>query len=83
MRSLPGYEIITWYGILGPKGIPQPIVERINAAMQVFGQSPEVVKRLDEFDAKSSTSTPKQFGDFLRAEVARYQKLIDDAKISA
>jgi tripartite-type tricarboxylate transporter receptor subunit TctC len=82
-ETLPGYEIITWYGIVGPKGIPQPIVERINAAMQVFGQSPEVVKRLDEFDAKPSAMSPKQFGDFLRAEVARYQKLIDDAKISA
>jgi len=82
-ETLPGYEIITWYGIVGPKGIPQPIVERINAAMQVFSQSPEVVKRLDEFDAKPSTLSPKQFGDFLRAEVARYQKLIDDAKISA
>jgi len=82
-ETLPGYEIITWYGIVGPKGIPAPIVERINAAMQVFGQSPEVVKRLDEFDAKPSSMSPKQFGDFLRAEVARYQKLIDDAKISA
>jgi tripartite-type tricarboxylate transporter receptor subunit TctC len=82
-ETLPGYEIITWYGIVGPKGIPQPIVERINAAMQAFGQSPEVIKRLDEFDAKPSSMTPKQFGDFLRAEVARYQKLIDDAKITA
>ena len=82
-ETLPGYEIITWYGIVGPKGIPAPIVERINAAMQVFGQSPEVVKRLDEFDAKPSSMSPKQFGDFLRSEVARYRKLIDDAKISA
>jgi tripartite-type tricarboxylate transporter receptor subunit TctC len=82
-ETLPGYEIITWYGIVGPKGIPQPIVERINAAMKAFGQSPDVVKRLDEFDAKPSSMTPKEFGDFLRTEVARYQKLIDDAKISA
>jgi tripartite-type tricarboxylate transporter receptor subunit TctC len=82
-ETLPGYEIITWYGIVGPKGVPQPMVERINAAMQAFGQSPEVIKRLDEFDAKPSSMTPKQFGDFLRAEVTRYQKLIDDAKITA
>ena len=44
---------------------------------------PDVVKRFDELDAKVTSGSPKQFGDFWRSEVARYQKLITDAKITA
>ena len=82
-ETLPGYEIATWYGLAGPKGIPQPIVDRLYSEVQAILREPAVVKRFDELDAKITTGGPKEFGDFWRAEVTRYQKLINDAKITA
>ena len=82
-ETLKGFEIATWYGLAGPKGLPPPVVDRLYAEVQASLKSPEVVKRFDELDAKVSDGSPKQFGEFWRAEVARYQKIIADAKITA
>ena len=82
-ETLKGYEIATWYGLAGPKGLPQPVVDKLYAEVQASLKSPEVVKRFDELDAQDSEGSPKQFGEFWRAEVARYQKIIADAKITA
>jgi tripartite-type tricarboxylate transporter receptor subunit TctC len=82
-ETLPGYDISTWYGLAGPKNLPPAIVDRIYTEVQAILKDPGVVKRFDELDAKVSSGTPKQFGEFWKSEVARYQKLINDAKITA
>ena len=82
-ETLPGYEIATWYGLAGPKNLPKPIVDRLYNEVQAILRMPDVVKRFDELDAKVTAVGPKEFGDFWKAEVARYQKLINDAKITA
>ena len=81
-ETLNGYEVATWYGLTGPKGIPQPIVDRLYAEVQASLKSPDVIKKFDELDATVKEGGPKQFGDFWRSEVARYQKIIADAKIT-
>ena len=78
-----GFAMTTWYGLAGPKKLPAPIVERLSTEVQAIHKQPEVVKRFDELDAVISPGGPKEFGDFWRAEVARYTKLIADAKIRA
>ena len=82
-ETLPGYEIATWYGLAGPKGLPQPIVDRLSNEVQAILKLPDVVKRFDDLDAQVTSGTPKQFGEFWKGEVARYQKIIDEAKITA
>ena len=82
-ETLPGYDISTWYGLAGPKGLPPAIVDRIASEVQAILKMPDVVKRFEELDAKVTSGSPQQFGDFWRSEVARYQKLINDAKITA
>jgi tripartite-type tricarboxylate transporter receptor subunit TctC len=82
-ETLPGYEIATWYGLAGPKGLPQPIVDRLFNEVQAILKMPDVVKRFEDLDAKITAGSPKQFGDFWKAEVVRYQKIIDEAKITA
>jgi tripartite-type tricarboxylate transporter receptor subunit TctC len=82
-ETVKGFEMTTWYGLAGPKKLPAPIVERLSTEVQAILKQPEVVKRFDELDAVISPGGPKEFGDFWRAEVARYTKLIADAKIRA
>ena len=82
-ETLPGYEIATWYGLAGPKGLPQPIVDKLAAEVQAILKLPDVVKRFDDLDAQVRSGTPKQFGDFWRSEIERYRKVIEEAKITA
>ena len=82
-ETVKGFDMVTWYGLAGPRNLPQPIVDRLYNEVQAILKLPEVVKRFDELDAMVSPMSPKQFGDFWRAEVARYDKLIKDAKIQA
>ena len=82
-ETVKGFEMVTWYGLAGPKGLPQPIVDRLYTEVQTILKLPEVTKRFDDLDAMVLSMSPKQFGDFWRAEVARYDKLIKDAKITA
>ena len=82
-ETLPGYDIATWYGLAGPKGLPPAIVDRIATEVQAILKLPDVQKRFHELDATVSSGSPKQFGDFWRSEVTRYQKLIEVAKITA
>ncbi len=82
-ETVKGFEMATWYGLAGPKGLPQPIVDRLYQEVQVILKLPDVAKRFDELDAVVSAGGPKEFGDFWCAEVARYQKLIIDARIQA
>ena len=82
-ETLPGYEMATWYGLAGPKGLPPAIVQRLYTEVQAALRMPDVVKRFDELDAVVSSSGPEQFGQFWRKEVNRYQKLITEARIQA
>ncbi len=82
-ETVKGFDMATWYGLAGPKGLPQPIVDRLYTEVQAILKLPDVTKRFDELDAVVSAGGPKEFGDFWRAEVARYTKLIADAKISS
>lgn len=82
-ETLPGYEMATWYGLAGPKNLPLAIVNRLSQEVQAIVRLPDVVKRFDELDAVVAAGGPQQFADFWRREVARYSKLIIDAKIQA
>src|SRR5436190_3715074 len=82
-ETLPGYDIATWYGLAGPKGLPKPIVDRLFSEVQAILKMPDVVKRFEDLDAKVTAGSPQQFGEFWKAEVVRYQKIIDEAKITA
>jgi tripartite-type tricarboxylate transporter receptor subunit TctC len=74
--GVPGYEIISWFGLTAPAGTPAPIVARINAVMRAMVADPAVVAQLDQMGATPLSMTPEQFGAFLRAERERYGEII-------
>ncbi|MEK6245685.1 MAG: tripartite tricarboxylate transporter substrate binding protein [Pseudomonadota bacterium] len=81
--GVPGYELSVWFGVLAPAGTPRDIVARLNAEIVKLLNSPEVKDRFAKQGVEVRTSTPEQFGDFLRAEVARWAKVIKVAGIRA
>jgi tripartite-type tricarboxylate transporter receptor subunit TctC len=81
--GVPGYDLSVWFGVLAPAGTPREIVQRLNTEIVRILQSPEVKERFLKQGVDVQTSTPEQFDAFVRSEVARWAKVIQDAGIRA
>jgi len=81
--ALPGFEASQWYGIVAPAGTPEPVVERLNAAIRAAFADPAVATRLEQEGAEVWTSTPAEFRALIEAEIARWGALIRRAGIRA
>jgi tripartite-type tricarboxylate transporter receptor subunit TctC len=78
--GVPGYLISTWYGVFAPAGTPADIVNRVHADILRAMQAPETRPRLQEIGADDTvTRTPEEFAAIVRADTARYAKVIKDA----
>jgi tripartite-type tricarboxylate transporter receptor subunit TctC len=82
-ETLPGFNNTTWYGLLAPAGTPAPIINKLNAEMKNAIANPEFVKQLDALGLAAASSSPREFGDMIRTELARWTKVIRDAGIQA
>jgi tripartite-type tricarboxylate transporter receptor subunit TctC len=75
------FDVGTWSGLIGPKGIPADIVQKINAAVREVVNDPAIGKRLVEDGAEIRMMSPAEFGTFIRAENVRWVKVIKEAGI--
>jgi tripartite-type tricarboxylate transporter receptor subunit TctC len=82
-ETLPGFNNTTWFGLLAPAGTPAPIITRLNAEMRNATANPEFVKQLDALGLVPASGTPKELGEMIRTELARWTKVIRDAGIQA
>jgi tripartite-type tricarboxylate transporter receptor subunit TctC len=78
---LPDFDVMSWYALAAPRGLPAPIVKRLNEAVQAAQKRPEIVERLKVQAIEVFPSTPKQAQDLLSSEVARWTKVVRDEKI--
>jgi len=82
--GLEGFDGRTWAGVMGPKGLPRPVLERLNAEIQKVIALPEIRTRLEDIvggDVRGST--PDEMRAMLADQVARWQKVARDADIKA
>ncbi|MGJ7500288.1 Bug family tripartite tricarboxylate transporter substrate binding protein [Variovorax sp. ZT5P49] len=77
----PGFEASVWYGFVGPAGLPKPIVDKLHDAVQKAIDSPEVRAQLAAAGGVPLPGPTEQFDKLLKADVARYGKLIREANI--
>ena len=82
-ETLPGFNNTTWYGLLAPAGTPAPIINKLNAEMKNAIANAGFSKQLESLGLEPAASTPKEFGDMIRTELARWTKVIRDAGIQA
>lgn len=74
--TLKGFAIDTWWGLVAPAGTPRDVVTRLNQAFVTALQTPEAKSRFAGLMAEPVTSTPDQFGSFMKAELAKYEKVV-------
>jgi len=79
--GVPGYEATSWYMLLLPSKVPTPIVSRIHAETVKVLHSKELVDLLAKGASEPVGNTPKEATEFLKAEIARWGKVIRDAKV--
>ena len=81
--GLPGYELVNWYGIVGPPGMPEEIVKHLNAALLKVMANPEIARKLvAQGGMDAFTSTPAAFSELIKSERLRWADLIKKANIS-
>lgn len=79
----PGLDASVWQGVLVPAGTPEATIARINADVAAALAAPEVRDRLVALGMSVETGTPAAFGQFLRAEIAKWGKVAQAANIKA
>jgi tripartite-type tricarboxylate transporter receptor subunit TctC len=79
---LPGYNVTTWYGVFGPRGIPADVVARLNKALNESLKEPAVRERLGKAGVAVQGSTAEAFGQFMAGELARWNKVREAAGIA-
>ena len=79
--GLADFEVGTWSILIGPKGMPADIAQKINAAVADVVNDPAIRKRLVEEGSEVRVMSPAELGNFIRAENARWVKVVKDAGI--
>jgi len=81
-ETVPGYKATAWYGILVPRGTPEPVRARLFAAMREALSNPEVVRRLRDEGAEPSTMDGPGFAALIRWERERWAQVVRQARIT-
>ena len=79
--GIKGFDVTNWYGVMAPGGTPRDIVSKLNSDINKAMQVPEVRARLEAVGTQLREQSAAEFDAFMKAEVAKYAKLIKDAKI--
>src|SRR5438105_3011019 len=81
--GLPNYDVTTWYGVLAPAGTPRPIIDRLNAELVRIMHAPDLQERFAATGTEPRTSTPEEFGEYIRKEMAKWGKVVREAGLHA
>jgi tripartite-type tricarboxylate transporter receptor subunit TctC len=79
--GLPGYEALSWFGVLAPAGTPDAIVAKLQEEIAAALADPAMRERLAELGAVPVGDTPAEFADFISAETAKWAKVVQEAGI--
>jgi tripartite-type tricarboxylate transporter receptor subunit TctC len=81
--GLPGFEVLTWFGILAPAFTPREIVNRLNSEILQIVSQPATKEQLLKMGFEIVPNTPEQYATFLKEEHARWGKIVRDLNLKA
>ena len=79
--GIKGFNLDTWAGLVAPAGTPPQIVTKLNGALRKIIDSPETQAQFKNIGFEGFSSTPEELGDFIKAQLAHWGKMIKDANI--
>lgn len=78
----PGFEVVSWYALVGPAGVPRAIVDRLNQEVARATTVAEVRRSLAATGMTVRTGTPEQLAAYIRDDIARWTRVVREAKIA-
>ena len=81
--GVPGYSALQWYGLLAPAGTPQPVIDKLAAAVGEALRAPEVRERLAQDSAEPVGSSPAEFSALVKSELVKWADIARAANIQA
>ena len=81
-ETVPGYEASAFFGFGVPHGTPKEVVDLLNNEINAALKDPEIQARLKDLGGIAAPGTPQQFGDFLKNETAKWEKVVRAANVS-
>ena len=80
-ETVPGYEVELWFGVMAPRGTPQPIIDQLNTAVNRMVQEPDMKKNLEQQGMAPSGGPPSRFNDRIRKDYDRWVRVVKEAGI--
>ena len=80
-ETIPGYEVVQWFGVMVPAGTPRAIIARLNGEIRAIVALPDVRDRFASQGMEPQTSSAEAFGMYVRSEVVRWKKLLTEMNI--
>jgi len=81
--GLKGFNLDAWAGLVAPAGTPPDVIAKLNGALRKIIDSPEVQQKFKNVGFEGFSSTPAELGDYIKAQLAEWQKMVKDANIQA
>jgi len=81
--GVDGVDVRQWYGFFAPAKTPRAVIEQLNKALNQVLADKDIAKRIEEHGADVETSTPEQFGDLVKSELAKWKGVVQRAKLTA
>lgn len=77
--GLPGYEMTSWLGVAAPAGTPKSVVAKLNTEILATMKASDFIERMNRDAAQLDPATPETFGNFIRAEITKWAKVIRES----
>jgi tripartite-type tricarboxylate transporter receptor subunit TctC len=81
--GLPGFEAISWFGLMAPAGTPAPIISKVYLQAAKIAKEPEMKAKLAQLGLDTAADPPDAFAAIIKADIAKWAKVIKDANIKA
>ncbi|HZO03411.1 MAG TPA: tripartite tricarboxylate transporter substrate binding protein [Burkholderiales bacterium] len=78
-EALPGFEVVGWYGVIGPASMPAPLVARLHDELVKILNQPDVKSRIESDGSEPVGSSPEEFRRFMRADMDKWAKLVKES----
>ena len=80
-QGFPGFEALSWFGLMAPKGTPQPILDKVREAAMKALSDPDLKPKFAALGLEPIGSTPAEMSAIMASDIPKWEKVIRDAKI--
>jgi len=74
--GVPGYEVNAWSGVIAPAGLPRPILDKLNKAINAAIVAPETQQRFEQLGSEGGGGTPEEFAELIRRDSAKWADVV-------